>query len=87
MNLSHQELCFQGRGSTNAPGYHPLPLIYIQSDHILVLVLQKSVVMVTVRDLSHNSPRFYDSQAFGESLEPVFVGAVESLGEVLFLEG
>lgn len=77
MNLSHQELCFQGRGSISVPGYHPLTLLYIQSDHILVLVLQKSVVMVTVKDLSHNSPRFYGSQVFGESLEPVFVGAVE----------
>lgn len=87
VNLSHQELCFQGWGSTNAPGYHPLTLIYIQYDHILVLVLQKSVVMVTEKDLSHTSPHFYDSQVFGESLEPVFVGVVESLGEVLFLEG
>lgn len=33
----------------------PLTLLYIQSDHILVWVLQKSVVMVTVKDLSHSA--------------------------------
>lgn len=82
MNRSHQELRFQCGGLGCTLCYHS-PSVYLPSDHILVLVLIKPVVMATVKDPALIfTLRNCLVKDFGAS----FCGCGRRLGEVLFLE-
>jgi hypothetical protein len=55
MNSSHQELHFQCGEFMSTYSDTTHTSVYIQSDHILVLVLIKPVSMVTVKDSGYSA--------------------------------